>query len=286
MLKKIIMRVSILTAFIAVPLGAFSADTITTVKKNKVVIQLDGSTPFKKGDNFVASKDGKEAKLKISTVKKNKAVGIVKSGTAVAGMTLKKVEGKTASAKTPKTKKGKASTASRGNSGMSFGAMGGIAMDSISVKLIGATADASGMGFVAKGILALPMGSSLFVRAGLGIETFSATATIGTPACNGSTNCVVEITFMTADGFLGWNFINDDFKMYVGGGAALLFPSSNSTNALSESSIKQTASFDLGLGMSFSMGSMRVPIEIIYSSLPPSQEVSTSMIRILGGVTF
>lgn len=145
------------------------------------------------------------------------------------------------------------------------------------------------MGYVGKGVLILPMGSSLFIRAGLGMETFSAEDKLSeaTPVCNGSSTCIIEINFLTADGFIGWNFINGNFKMYLGGGAGLLFPSSNNTNALSQASIKQTASIDVGLGMSFGFGkSMRMPIEVVYSTLPPSQEVSTSMIKILTGLTF
>ncbi|MDZ4661766.1 MAG: hypothetical protein SGJ18_09120 [Pseudomonadota bacterium] len=288
MYKNIVLVVSSLAILIFHPANIFAEDTITTVKKKKVVIALDGNTPFKKGDVFTASKDGKEARLVISTVKKNKAVGIIKAGTASVGMTLKKSTDKSVGAKADKvSRKSKDKSEPKKSGGMSYGVLAGIGLDSISVKLIGATAKASGMGFVGKGVLVLPMGSSLFIRAGLGIETFKAEATISTPACNGSSKCVVEINFLTADGFLGWNIVNGDFKMYIGGGAGLLFPSSNNTNALSQSSIKQTASFDLGGGISFGLGkTMRVPVEVIYSALPPSQEVTTSMIRVLTGFTF
>ena len=255
-------------------------DVVTTVKGNKVVIELDGNTAVKKGDKMRTS-DG--AVILIAKVKKNKAAGKIKSGTTKKGMTLQKME----SSKVAKGKKSESSSDGSKKSKMQIGAMVGMGMDSMTIALSSTVSTSpAGSGFVVSGFADVPLSSSLFIRGGVGYMQFKGTDTITTTSCQGSNTCVVNINFLSLDGLAGWNLVNSTWQMYLLGGAGLMFPMSNSTNALDSASIKQSAAIKAGLGASFNMWNRRVPVEVEYNLLPPSAEVKTTIIVFRTGMTF
>lgn len=265
--------------------------SILKVEKKKAVLQFDSSIDaLKKGDKLNATDGTSEASITVSKVKGNKAVGIIKSGEAKKGMKATKVEVvKTKSAKGDSV----ASSPSEGGGKkkIRWGASVGMILSTMSVKLTSGatteTANMTGTSYGAKGYGEIPVGKSLWIRAGFGYEVVDVSATITNTLCgNGLTSsCMAQLPFISTDGIAGWNFVNGKIKMNIFGGAGLLFPMGPVTNALESSSVKQSATIKAGAGISFGKKN-KFPIEVEYNMLPASADVKTTYIQIRAGMTF
>ncbi|OQW46871.1 MAG: hypothetical protein A4S09_02895 [Proteobacteria bacterium SG_bin7] len=262
--------------------------SVLKVEKKKAVVQFDGATEgLKKGDKLRATDGANEALIIISKVKGNKAVALVKTGEAKKGMKATKIE----NAKQKDKDDSIAAEPSEGNGKkkIRWGASLGANLGTMSVRLTSGgtteTANMTGTSFGAKGYGEIPIGRTLWIRAGFGYEMIDVKGTIANSLCGSSTQCIAQLPFISADGIGGWNFINGKTKMYLLGGAGLLFPMGPSTNALDNASIKQSAAIKAGAGISFGKKN-RFPIEVEYNMLPASSDVKTTFIQVRGGITF
>jgi len=267
---------------------SFAAHKIEKVGKKQIRIIIDSADPLTKGDYLKASDKKGKATIKIIRVGKRKAIGKVRKGKVRKGMKLTRMKLPNKGKKSKAMADGSFSkNSAKKKSNLQWGALVGGTMNSMSVKLSNSTADMTGMGFLGKVIAELPMGS-LFFRGGLGVQTFLAEKKISTAECNGATtDCKTEIMFLSLDGLGRWNFIDGaGLDMWIGLGAGVLFPISHDTNALKNDSVKQTAAIKFATGAIFKMGTWGLPVELVYNVLPPSEDVSTSIIAIQAGIIF
>lgn len=292
-MKDIAKFLTILTSFFLL-VSSYSAHaeiSVLKVDKKKAVLGFDPATDaLKKGDKLRASDGTSDSLVIVSKVKGSKAVGVIKTGDVKKGMKATKID--MAKVKTAAKTEG-AAPAEGSTSGskkkIRWGASVGSNLSTMQVKLTSGgtveTANMTGTSFGGKGFAEIPIGKSLWLRAGLGYEMVDVKGTITNTLCGGTTSCVAQLPFFSADGIGGWNFVNGRFKMNVFGGAGLLFPSSPSTNALDTASIKQSAAIKAGLGISFGK-KMQFPIEVEYNMLPASADVKTTFIQVRAGFSF
>ncbi len=268
--------------------SAHAEITIVKAEKGKAVLQFDlAADGLKKGDKLRASDGTKDALIVVSKVKGNKAVGKVKTGEVKKEMKVTKID--VAKAKAAVKSQAKSSDTGSAKKKLRWGVAAGANLATMQVKLTSGatteTANMTGTSYGLKGYGEIPIGSSLWIRGGLGYEMVDVKGTISNPLCGLSSSCVATIGFASLDGIGGWNFINGGFKMNVFGGAGLLFPSSPVTNALDTASIKQSAAIKVGAGIVFGKKTS-FPIEVEYNMLPASADVKTTFIQVRGGITF
>ena len=262
------------------------AAEVTKVKGTNALIDLKGQAAAPGDQFFALSSDGKKkAVLQITKVKGDKAIGRILKGKADAGMAL---EPKAASA-------GAASGTAKAGSpnGRSYwGAMVGASMDSMKVQVnnfsvpgnVYGTANLSGMGFSAMGMFDYEVLPQVWFRGLGGIEGFNVS---GSSICAGGNSqaCNASIYYLSVD-FLGrYVFSKGDYRPWLGGGVALMFPASKSASALDSASIGNTSVIMIGGGLDwFISPTTFIPISVEYGMLPKSNEVDASWIELRVGV--
>lgn len=295
-----------ITTSIALGLLAFTqllsseahASTVEKVSKSQAIVVFDeGETPSP-GDKFFALDNGKRrAVLEVVQFKNGKAKVKILKGKPSAGMDVaaagKGKASKQASAEEnsdaadaaavdgPKSRKKKRVR----DAGMAtlfkdttVGIIAGYSMDSQQVSPTGQTARAmTGSGMSVKGFLDVPVTGSLNLYARFGAEQFNVTADA----------VKTEILYGVADLLLKYAFSQGTFVPFAMAGLGIHLPLSKTSDVLNPNNISPTTVFYGGGGFNYAMsGSMYIQATAEYGMFPPSNEVSTSLIAVRGGLGF
>ena len=95
-----------------------------------------------------------------------------------------------------------------------------------------------------------------------------------------------KITFLSLDALMRWNMNSGPTKFYLLGGGGILHPLSKSSDSINPSTITSLAVGEVGAGVEFALGSLTLPVDVVYYFFPPGDTVSTSLISFKVGVFF
>lgn len=277
------------------------AATVSAVKGQKVLINLDGDTT-EVGDEFYLinpETQKRTAIIRIKQVKPGKALGDIQRGKAVSGSTLQAKAPSSMSADVTPSEPNPSSRGSAGAGGYlrvlkdSWGITGGYLMSTMDADISfrnslpavqRTSASMAGSGFGVGGFYDYVLNSSLVGRGHAAIEQFNVTGSASAAGCQGSTNCDAKINYLSLYGLLKWYPLQDKYRIWVGGGMGYLLALSKSSTALNESQISTNQVFTLGGGVDVQMSRKNyVPVSLEYNMFPPSDTVKASMISIKAG---
>jgi hypothetical protein len=264
-----------------------SAATVERVKGSAAIISYgEDETPPEKGDKVFATENGKrKAIMEVVQIKNGKAKVKITKGKAKEGMEVvsAKAKGNSDSDAANEesggdSKRPRSAGAATLFKDMTVGFLGGYAMDSQSVTITGSAAQAmTGSGFSVRGFADIPVAGSLALLTRVGAEQFNVK----------KEDSKSEILYAVVDLMLKYSFASTGFVPFAMGGIGLHFPISKASNILDVNRISSTTVFYAGGGFNFVMGSssyMQLTAE--YGMFPPSNDVTTSLIAIRGGVGF
>lgn len=295
--------VFLITLFIA-PL-TFAA-SVTKVKGSQVILQLSGES-FAAGQKMYLTSNGKKiAWVEIVKSRGNLALGKILKGRAVVGATTlasssassQAANGGTAtngSAESPRSRRG-------ANPFMQprWGILGGLAMNSMSLTaqfnpgvMREANLSMSGMSFNLKGFYDYDYSDLITIRAGAGMESFSAkgsaTSALGDICGDGTTSdCKADFMYLDLDGTAQFNLSKSSSSRYWAGlGYAFLITMSKTINIPNLSATGSTNQMILiGGGADFALsGGSFIPVSLEYAYIP-GENVKASSIIIRTGYGF
>ncbi len=297
------MRIFIFAFLLTLIAPQLHAAEVVKVKGKSVLVELKGD-PAVAGDNFyLISPDGKKRGIiKISKVKGDKAIGKLTKGKGAIGYTLefKAQKGSTASAGGGASPSGGSMPAASHEDGSTewvrsyWGLIGGVAVNTMNVKITGApptnadlgVVNMSGNGFSLKGLFDYELFSNIWFRGTTGVEMFNAA---GGNICGTANNaaCNAKLTYLTFD-FIGrYVFGHGNYRPWVGGGLGLLFPAQKEATALDPQSISTTNVLIVTGGLDwFISKTMYIPISAEYGLLPKSEEVEATWIAVRAGIAW
>ena len=271
--KNILVTLSLTLIFCAS--SASSAAIVKAVKDNKILIDLQGDA-FQVGDVLrIKDTSGKAVGLvKIEAVKGQMAKGVFK-GQAEKGFALSL---KSSGSKTAKAKKD-----AEPFSNKKYGWLAGYSNSSASAKVTNvsttSTASLSGSNFSLKALVDMNFLSSVNLRAAGGLQQYSVTGSDPNGGCGGS--CDVKVIYLAGDLLARYMFTEN---FWAGAGAALMFPVTKSSSAITSSSISSTLIYELATGFDLPLGSgAYVPLQLEYDLFPTSNTVSASMLTLRAG---
>ena len=294
-------------SFLLIP-HAFAA-SVTTVKGQKVLINLDGADSVAGDEFFLINPESqkKAAIIRIRQVKSGKAIGEIVKGYAKPGFSLQakgpskmsmeapppEPEDSTAAAPTPQYDTPARDTGYLRVIKNSWGVLGSLTMNTMNANIsntdvFGATtktaANMKGMGFGAGGFYDYAFTPDMVGHASAMLEQFNSTGTAATAACKGSTNCEVNITYLSLYGLGKYYFTKDKFRMWGGAGMGYLLALSKSSTALNESKISANQVLTLAFGGDYQMSRKNyIPISIEYNYFWPSADVTANQIILKAG---
>lgn len=286
-MQRVCLQLTVLF-FLTLPVLAQAA-TVEKVKGTQAIIVLDEGEEPSPGDKFFAMENGKKkALLEVVRFKNGKAIVKIKKGKATEGMEIAAV-GASKAAKSDDDDGGEEATESKSRKGsrsgsvatlfknMTLGAVFGYTMDTQNVSTGGTSYAMSGTGFSLKGLADIPVMGHLALLARGGAEQFNVQV--------GSVK--TEILYATLDLLLKYGFSDGAFVPFVMGGLGLHFPLSKSSNILDNNRISSTTVFFGGGGINYAMsGTSYIHLTAEYGMFPPSNDVTTSMISLRGGMGF
>lgn len=267
-----------------------SAATIEKVKGSAAIVSYgeDEAQPAK-GDKVFATENGKrKALMEVVQIKNGKAKVKITKGKAKEGMEVVGGKAKAAAGEDDpdaaaeesggKKKRPRSAGAATLFKDMTVGILGGYAMDSQSVTITGSAAQAmTGSGFSVRGFADIPVAGSLALLTRVGAEQFNVM----------KDDFKSEILYAVVDLMLKYSFASTGFVPFAMGGLGLHFPISKTSNILDVNRVSSTTVFYAGGGFNFVMGSstyMQLTAE--YGMFPPSNDVTTSLIAVRGGLGF
>lgn len=269
-----------------------SAATVEKVKGSAAIISYgEDETQPAKGDKVFATENGKrKALMEVVQIKNGKAKVKITKGKVKEGMEV--VSGKAkatadsgegdaeadAEESTSKKKRPRSAGAATLFKDMTVGFLGGYAMDSQSVTITGSAAQAmTGSGFSVRGFADIPVAGSLALLTRVGAEQFNVK----------KDDFKSEILYAVVDLMLKYSFASTGFVPFAMGGLGLHFPISKASNILDVNRISSTTVFYAGGGFNFVLGSSSyLQLTAEYGMFPPSNDVSTTLIAIRGGLGF
>lgn len=277
-----------------------SAGTVSQVKGNKMIIQLEGESPAIGDEFFILNAAGKRIGLvSIKQVKGTKALAEISKGRANAGDTIQ-ARGAAPQAQAsessetdskPRTKKAKAKS-----SGMRGGVLLGFAMNTFTLTVQDKDTAAlredltmKDNSYSLKGFFDYDLSEDFTLRFASGYETFYATGTTSTEICanRGSKTCEIGYDYLGLEGSAHWNFITGDTRAWLGIGYSFLVAMTKKNNIpnLTESTTNQMILGSLGVDIGLSGGSF-IPLVVEYGMFPGSSNVSASAIYARAGYGF
>jgi hypothetical protein len=269
-----------------------SAATVEKVKGSAAIVFYgEDETQPAKGDKVFATENGKrKALMEVVQIKNGKAKVKITKGKAKEGMEV--VSGKAkatadsgegdpdAAAEDSSSKKKPLRSAGAATlfKDMTVGFLGGYAMNSQSVTITGSAAQAmAGSGFSVRGFADIPVAGSLALLTRVGAEQFNVM----------KDSFKSEILYAVVDLMLKYSFAPSGFVPFAMGGLGLHFPISKTSNILDVNRVSSTTVFYAGGGFNFVMGgSTYMQLTAEYGMFPPSNDVSTSLIAVRGGIGF
>lgn len=278
---------------------AVYAASISVVKNNKVMIQLEGSQAATGSEFFALNAQGKKvAIVRVTQVKGDRAVAEIIKGSAQPGYKLQaragggSSGGATASSGRTSEDYYEQKLNQRAHTGNSYGIVGGYLMNSMTasyVPYVGATAKAqpsmSGSGFGALGFYDYALAPSIVLRGMTGVEQFSVKGSLADPYCSNSTDCNVNLTYLSFYGYGRWNFMQQSsYKVWLGGGIGYLYAVSKSSTVLKPEQISANQIFVFAAGTDIRLSSKTyIPISLEYGLFPPTDSVKANIIYLRAG---
>lgn len=246
---------------------------ITVVKNGKALLDLEGET-VKTGEQFVAlDEEGKKkALLTIRQVKNNKAIAGIDKGQAKEGFVLEPYEKRSRSARSSKEKS-------------SFGIMAGYNMNSMTAKPVGGSVSMSGTSYSLLGFYAMDLDRDISAKFIGGYQTLKATGSADSAICTGSTDCNVDLSYLTIEALVRYRFVKGQTMDFWGGaGLGFLFPMSKSSNVLDTSKITTNQTINVALGLDWYLKKKEfVPFQLEYAMYPNNSTSSASQIMLSAG---
>ncbi|MDX9730821.1 MAG: hypothetical protein RBT63_03530 [Bdellovibrionales bacterium] len=282
--------IQLLALFLSMAPSSANAATIEKVRGTQaVVVFSDGETVPKAGARLFATENGKRrAVLQVVRTSKTKAIVKITRGKVTEGMEVSAAGGRRSAPQDADSAALNADNSSNRHpprsagaatlfKNMTFGVLGGYAMDSQNVKTPSAIYDMTGAGFSAKGFTDIPVTGSLSLMARAGVEMFNVQAeTVKT-----------EITYAVVDLMLKYSFTEGTFVPFAMAGLGLHFPVSKTSDVLDINRVSSTTVFYGGGGINWALGpSTYIQLSGEYGMFPPSDNVSTSLIAVRGGLGF
>jgi len=291
------------------PLSSFAA-SVSQVKGNKLLIQLDGLQVAQGSELYVLNEDGKKIGLvQVRQVKGDKALAEITKGRAVVGAPMQvkgapaaaapaptdsaspdataTAETETAASATPasKTKKGK----------HVGGILAGYSMDSMNLTVqynsgVKEEANLKDSGFSLKGFYDYSISPAFTIRLASGLEMFSAKGTTQATICENGTskNCEVSFNYLAMEGSAHYNITQGPMKIWAGLGYSFLFAVSkknNIPNLSSDSSTNQMILISAG-GDFWTSKTSFFPVVVEYGMFPGSSNVKADGIFLRAGYGF
>jgi outer membrane protein W len=287
------------------------AASVTTVKGQKVLINLEGADSAPGDEFFLINPESqkKAAIIRVRQVKNGKAVADIVKGHAKVGFGLQ-AKGSSRMSAEPPPPEAEDSTAtaaavpsydagSSRDTGYlrviknSWGVLGAITMNTMNANIsntdvFGAvtktSASMKGNGFGAGGFYDYAFTPDMVGHASAMLEQFTSSGSADTAACKGSTNCEVNITYLSLYALGKYYFTKDKFRMWGGGGMGYLSALSKSSTALNESKISANQVLTLAFGGDYQMSRKNyIPISIEYNYFWPSADVTANQIILKAG---
>lgn len=283
-------KYSIFFAFSLLALSQFAvAARVSTVKNNKIMIELEGDSASPGSEFFVINAQGKKvAIVKVTQVKGGRAIAEITKGTAKEGYTLQSRGGGSGSMSTKPSSSSSSGDDSyydrklsqRSHNGNSWGVLGGYLMNSMTVATTNMKINMSGSGFGALGYYDYALSPSIVVRAMGGLETYNVTGsnTASSPS-NCLTDCNVKLTYTSLYGYGRWNFMQGKFKSWLGGGVGYLIPMSASSTVFNKNELGTNQTFMFAVGTDVQLDNKTyMPISLEYGLYPTTSTVKASII--------
>jgi outer membrane protein W len=285
------------------------AASVTTVKGQKVLVNLEGADSVVGDEFFLINPESqkKAAIIRIRQVKNGKAVADIVKGHAKAGYSLQAKGPSKMSAEPPPPEAEESPTAatpsyessSARDTGYlrviknSWGVLGAITMNTMNANISNTdvfgtvtktSASMKGNGFGAGGFYDYAFTPDMVGHASAMLEQFNSTGSVDTAACKGTTNCEVNITYLSLYGLGKYYFTKDKFRMWGGGGMGYLLALSKSSTALNEAKISANQVLTLAFGGDYQMNRTNyIPISIEYNYFWPSADVTANQIILKAG---
>jgi hypothetical protein len=289
----------IILFFLFLSSQAFAA-TVSQVKGNRLLVQLDGLEIAVDSEFFILTPEGKRVGLaKVKAVKGERAVADLLKGRAQIGFS---VQVRSAAAGTAKKASEGTDVKSNDRKGMAVkskpknvgGVLFGLANNSMSLTAqYGTTKSDLSMkdsGFLVKGFYDYSLTKDFVARLGAGLQMFSVKGSTTTNICeNGaSTSCEVAFTYLAAEAVAQYYFSDGSFRPWGGLGYHFLIAATkknNIPNLSSDTSTNQMISFGAGFDYWMSKDSF-IPFSFHYGMFPGSSNVSASAMIIQAGYGF
>ena len=313
-------RALLLAALVIGSLSSAYAVSIQDRHGTKLLLKLDG-TSVEKGDRFLAvDSDGKRrALIEISQIKDDEAVAHVLKGTFTQPLetyTLQSVKelraAKTESAGEPAAESTAATSSdesappstpalptesetskrkvkkSTWNIHGRGGGLVGISQNSMKVKLTGSSSlNMAGNGLSAEAFYEGSFSSRFQMLLRGGLQTLKATGTLSSAACGGSSDCNLDITYISTEGLVKYMIGSKNMATWLGGGVGLLVAASKSSNVVDVEKIGFTQKLILSAGGQISLdGGAFIPFQLDYTLFPNSTSVTISQIFLRVGYGF
>jgi len=270
------------------------AAQISAVKNNKVMVSLEGESASPGAEFFAINPQGKKvAIIRVSQVKGDRAVGEIIKGSAKPGYTLQSKGGGTAAAPTRAGPDDSSyydkKLSQKSHNGNSYGVIGGYLLNTMTISYLDSIKTTmTGSGFGALGFYDYALSPSLVARGMVGLEQYIAKGTNAATA-PASTDCVadcnINLTYLSMYGYARWNFMQGNYKSWIGGGIGYLYPMSKSSTAFPNSSqLQANQIFMVSAGTDIRLNNKTyVPVSVEYGIFPASPTVTASIIYLRAG---
>lgn len=276
------------------------AGSVTKVKDNKVLLQLDDTVANANDEFFLLNPEGKKkAIIVIKQIKNGKAVGEVTKGQADVGFTMKAKLASTPTNSTSETEKAEPESEtshSKYKGKLAAGALIGYGMHTLSLTVQNPSIPAqkedaklTDSAFSVKGFADYNLSPAITVRGAIGWEPFSAKGTTKQAICeSGKSNaCQASYNYLGFEGDAFFNFINNKkMKIFLGLGYSYLIQVGKTVtipNINSENTTNQMVLGTVGMNYFIKGGKGFIPAQVEYAIYPGSTNVQASSIFVRSG---
>lgn len=275
----------LLLAAILFSWNTFAARVLQS-KNGKVMIDLEGATvAINQNAVLVNAQNKRVAIVQVNQVKNGKAIATITKGQSQGNETVNFIAAR--SAEGPTTKESGSSQVYRTNSKKVS-----VVVSLISNTMTTKQADGSsptpnvedvamkGSTFGVTGVLDWPVLSSVVLRGTFGYEPFKATGTALYTSCDNLTSkdCTADITYLSAGGYVRYDFTKTRTQFWGALGGTLKFPLAKSTTALKQDDIKMTMTYGAALGLDFFLSNKAfIPVSVEQQFFLKSDTVSASI---------
>lgn len=277
------------------------AGSVSKIKDNKVLLQLDDTAANVNDEFFLLNPEGKKkAIITIKQIKDGKAVGEITKGQADVGFTMKAKSAPSASnnntTETENTESNNDSPRSRYKGKLAAGALIGYGMHTLSLTVQNPSvpsqkedAKLTDSAFSVKGFADYNMSPALTVRGAVGWEPFSAKGTTKQAICeSGKSNaCQASYNYLALEGDAFYNFIsNKKMKIFLGLGYSYLIQVGKTVtipNINSENTTNQMVLGTVGMNYYVRGGKGFIPAQVEYAIYPGSTNVQASSLFVRSG---